>query len=133
MSAQQFTDSAKIKLLEWRMAICWFVLFTIGSLASAISASLVNADYSAMNGQSRFLMYLAIIISWANTMMAFFSKAAKKVDSQINGDGTQFITRAHTETDSLKISAAPDKSDLPQPITAGQATGAAGNPNKNTP
>ena len=107
MSAQQILDVAKIKALEWKMAVCWFILFTVVSLASAISASLLNADYSVMTGQDKFLMYLAIIISWGNTMMAFFSKAAKKVDQQINGDSpTSFITRSHLEQDSYKISPA---------------------------
>ncbi len=86
MSVQQFAGEAKIKVLEWYMAVCWFVLFTINALCTAILASLVNSDWDNMNHQSKFLMVVAVLGSWANTMLAFFSKAAKKVEQQITPD-----------------------------------------------
>lgn len=109
MSLQQIGDtmnSAKIKMLEWKMAVVWFIFFTVVSLSTSILASLQNTDYSTIDTQGKVMMWLAIIISWGNTMMAFFSKAAKKVDGEINGNDTQFITRAHSETDTVKISPA---------------------------
>ena len=125
MSTQQVGDAAnaaKIKILEWRMAILWFGFFTVVSLSASILASLQNTNYTGLDGQGKFMMVLAILISWGNTMMAFFSKAAKKVDQQINGD-TQFITRVHAETDSVKVQTASSPSNVniisPAPQMAG--------------
>ena len=111
MSVQQATDvlsAAKVKVLEWYMACIWFVLFSIGALCTAILASLVNSDWDNMNHQSKFLMVVAIVGSWTNTMLAFFSKAAKKVERQIMpDDGTQFVTRIDSTTQTVKVSQTP--------------------------
>lgn len=86
MSLQQASDMTKEKLLEWRMAILWFMFFTVVSLASAINASMVNADWNTMDKQGVLEMVLNIIIVWGTTMMAFFSKAAKKVEGDLGLD-----------------------------------------------
>jgi hypothetical protein len=118
MSAQQlsdFTDAAKIKLLEWRMAFVWFSLFSAVSLASATLGALTNANWSMMDTQGKVQMVLAIFVSWGTTMMAFFSKAAKKVEQQITPDsGTAFITRTDTQSQTVKVSSNPP-AETPQP------------------
>lgn len=89
MSAEKLGHAVKIKVLEWWAAAAWLFLFTTVSLCTAITASLVNSDWDNMNGQSKFLMFVAIIGSWGNTMLAFFSKAAKRVQQQITDDGEE--------------------------------------------
>lgn len=84
--AGQLLAAAKIKALEFRMAAVWFLLFTTVSLAAAIQTALTNANWSNMGGQDKFLMCIGVFTSWGTTMMAFFSKAAKKVEQQITPD-----------------------------------------------
>lgn len=83
MSLQQASDMTRSKLLEWKMAILWFFFFTVVSLSSAILTSLMNANWSTMDGQGKVEMALGIVVSWGTTMMAFFSKAAKKVENDL--------------------------------------------------
>ena len=64
-------------------------------------------------------------ISKFEDKIAFKFPAASLILTSTSEDGTKTFTKP--------ISAAPDKSDLPQPITAWQAADAAGKPNKNTP
>lgn len=110
MSLQQLSDGAseaKIKLLEWRMAICWFVLFSTVSLASALVSSLVNSRWDMMEAQDKILMTLTVFISWGTTMMAFFSKAAKKVEQQITPENSS--STEVTRTESVKVETTPPK------------------------
>jgi hypothetical protein len=99
-------NKAKLAIIEWRMAIAWFCFFTATSLTGAVLASLQNTNYSTMDTQGKLMMWLAVFLSWGNTMLAFFSRAAKKVERQF-GDDTQFITRTQSVTDSLKVSPEP--------------------------
>lgn len=75
----EIVEKTKVNMWEFRMAIAYFILFSIGALCTAIMASLVNSDWSAMNTQSKFLMFVAIIGSWVNTIMAFVSKQAGRI------------------------------------------------------
>ena len=106
MSLQQATDSVKLNLIEFRMAIFWFCLFSVNSLCTCLIASLVNCNWSQMDGQSRLLLYLTVAANWTGCVMAFVSKQASRIKKTggIFPDDTQFITRAHSETDSFKIS-----------------------------
>lgn len=97
MSASQLTDVTKIKILEWRMAILWFFFFSSVSLASATIAALQNVVWANMDAQAKILMALCIFVSWGTTMMAFFSKAAKKVENQITD------TTTVTQTNSVQV------------------------------
>ena len=103
MSASQLTDVTKIKILEWRMAILWFFFFSSVSLASATIAALQNVVWANMDAQAKILMALCIFVSWGTTMMAFFSKAAKKVENQI----TDTTSVTQTQTNSVQVTQPP--------------------------
>lgn len=110
MSVEQFSTNTKSAIIEWRMAICWFVLFSTVSLAAATMGALTNANWSTMDGQGKFQMLLAIFVSWGTTMMAFFSKAAKKVENEIlpeGGSSIQTVQTTQTDTQSVKVTTKP--------------------------
>lgn len=104
MSLPQFTDTAKIKLLEWRMAILWFVLFSVNSLCSCVVAAMAGSVWSSLGTQEKFTMVVAILGNWTGTIMALFSKAAKKVDQELDG---ATVTRTDTVTQSTQVTQQP--------------------------
>ena len=87
-------NKTKNNIWEFRMAIAYFALFSVGALCTAIMASLVNSDWSAMNGQSKFLLFVAILGSWVNTILAFVSKQA----TRIKQTGELFPDTSDTQT-----------------------------------
>ena len=104
MSAQQFCDTAKIKALEWRMAVLWFVLFSVNSLCSCIVAAMAGSVWSNLQTQEKFTVIVAIVGNWTGTIMALFSKAAKKVEQEVDGGS---VTRTDTVTQSVQVTNAP--------------------------
>lgn len=87
----------RIRTSVWvyRLAIAWAVFFLVGSVCTSILGSLQNVDWYELNGQSRFLTIVAIVGNVANTMMAFISKAATKVESgkPLVDGGTDFFKK----------------------------------------
>lgn len=65
-------------VLEYRLAVFWFCLFSVNSLCTSISASMAGAVWSNLGPQDRFAIYVAVIGNWTGTIMAFLSKAAQK-------------------------------------------------------
>lgn len=81
----------------YRLTIAWFTFFTIVSLGSAVTAALTNVDWIELSWQSRFLVVVAIAVNWGNTMMAYISKVAAKVEdgeSPITNGDTGLLTKA---------------------------------------
>lgn len=68
------------KLRPWRMAIIYAMFFSVNALCAAVINALTGADWSKLTTQARFVIALAILGSWTNTMMAFMSKKAQKLD-----------------------------------------------------
>ena len=103
----EMLNRAKTSILEWRMAICWFILFSVNSLATCLIASLVNCNWSQMDAQAKLLMALTVLANWTGTIMAFVSKAGSRIQQGQplfpTGD-TQFMTQTHSETDSVNLS-----------------------------
>lgn len=66
-------------VLEWRLAAFWFILFSVNSLCTAITAALVGADWATMDAQARFMVCVAVVLNWTGTIMAFVSKNATKI------------------------------------------------------
>lgn len=82
----------------WRFAILWFVLFSLNALGTAIIAALTGADWFTLDPQSKFMICVAIFVNWSGTIMAFMSKAAKKIESgQLPFDDTSFIEKQPTQ------------------------------------
>ena len=74
------------------MAILYCILFSINSLLTTLIASLVNADWDAMNGQSKLLLYFVVGANWTGTMLAFMSKNSKKLeDGDLPDDTTTTV------------------------------------------
>lgn len=66
------------------MAIVKFFFFASVSLCTSIVAALTNVSWEALSGQEKFLLLLTVAISFGNTMMAFFTSAEKKLESQLD-------------------------------------------------
>lgn len=109
----EIVKATQASIWELRMAIGYFLLFSLGSLCTAIMASLVNSDWSAMNGQSKFLLFVAIIGSWINTILAFVSKQANRIKQTgeffpegdttfVGKQTTDVTTQVHQEKEASK-------------------------------
>ena len=72
-------NKARLALIEYKMAIFWFCLFSVNSLCTCIVASLVNCNWSQMDGQAKILFFLTVIANWTGTVMAFVSKQASRI------------------------------------------------------
>ena len=73
------------------MTIMWVCLFTIGSLGSSALTALSGTDWSAADGQTRLMIYIAIFVNWSTVMGAFLNQAisrAKKGEDILPGSGT---------------------------------------------
>jgi hypothetical protein len=68
------------KAWGFRLAVVWFILFSLVALSTAIYGSLTGAQWSELDGQSKFMICLAVFANWGGTMMAFISKQAKKIE-----------------------------------------------------
>ena len=95
------------KALEWKMAAVWFALFSLNSLGTSVMASLTGAEWSQLDGQSKFMICVAVFVNWTGTITAFISKAGSRIQQGQplfpTGD-TQFLTQTHSETDSVNLS-----------------------------
>ena len=87
-----------INAKAWRFAILWFVLFSLNALGTSIIASLTGAQWDELKGQQKFLICTAIFVNWTGTIMAYMSRAAKKIESgQLPFDDTSFQTKTPTD------------------------------------
>ena len=75
----EIVEAARLKLIEYRMAVFWFCLFSVNSLCSALLLALTNAVWADMDGQSRFLVIVGVIFNWTNIIMAFISNSARRI------------------------------------------------------
>ena len=72
-------NDARLKLVEYRVAVFWFCLFSINALCSAMTIALTNATWADMDAQSKFLVGVGVIWNWTGTIMAFISNSAARV------------------------------------------------------
>ncbi len=90
-------DKARLAAIEFRMAIFWFFLFSMNALGTCVLASLTGTKWGTLDGQSKFLIIVAIFVNWSGTIMAFVSRAARRINQtgEIFPQGdTQFIPRS---------------------------------------
>lgn len=86
----------------YRIVILWALLFSFSALGSAILSAIVNVDWSKLNAQAKFIIFITVFVNWATVMMAFFSQAARKLEEgklPINGTtipsgSTETITKS---------------------------------------
>jgi len=104
MSAEQIKSTISTSLIEYKMAIVYFVLFSINALCSALMIALANVTWSGLDSQGKFMIGVALIWNWTTTILAFMSKQATRIkqtgDLFPSGDTQQFV---RTETQSVKI------------------------------
>jgi len=74
------------------MAIVWFVIFSVNSLCSAVLISLIGANWITMDGQGKFMVIMAVIMNWTNTLGAFLFTRLKKVDPDEFADLPQTVS-----------------------------------------
>lgn len=78
------------KVWIYRIAIAWALLYVCGSVISSTIAGIVNVDWVKLNTQARIILVLTILGNVINTLSAFLSQAAKKLEDgklPINGNG----------------------------------------------
>ena len=67
------------KIWEMRLAIFWFVLFSVNSLCTCIVASMAGCVWDNIGPQDKFTMVVAIAGNWTGTIMAFVSKESSRI------------------------------------------------------
>ena len=89
------------KAWEFRLAALMFGLFSINSLGSCVLAASAGCVWDNLDWQSRLTVILAVIVNWTNAVMAYVSKAAKKIESGQPpiGDDTSFVTKPNPPAD----------------------------------
>lgn len=75
--------------LAYRVAVLVFGLYTVSTLCFAIIGALTGREWEQLDGEDKLLIVLAIIGNWTNTLMAFISKRAQKLE---NGTDTSTKT-----------------------------------------
>lgn len=73
--------NAKQNIALYRMAIAYGVLFSINSLTTAIVLSFMNTTWDQLDHTSKFLLVVGILQNWTGTLLAFLSKAARRLES----------------------------------------------------
>lgn len=96
----ELMNKAKSSIWEFRVAIGWFIMFSINALCSAIMISLLNTTWSNLDGEAKFLIVVGVVWNWTNTIMAFTSKQAARIKQTgdifpMSGD-TGFVTKQTT-------------------------------------
>lgn len=62
------------------MTFIWGCLFTFNSLGTCVMIGLSNSIWTQMPTQAKVLLCVSIFINWSNTMMAFISKIASRLE-----------------------------------------------------
>jgi hypothetical protein len=68
----------KAFISEWKIAAFWFVLFSVNSLCTCITASMAGSVWANLGPQDKFTVVISIIGNWTGTIMAFVSKQSKR-------------------------------------------------------
>ena len=79
MSAEQIKTTLTTSLVEFRMAILYFSLFSVNAFCSARMIALANVTWSTLDTQGKFMIWVALIWNWTNTVLAFMSKQATRI------------------------------------------------------
>lgn len=72
-------ERLKLTVLEYRIAVFWFLLFSVNSLCTSITASMAGSVWMNLGEQEKFTVIVAIIGNWTGTIMAFLSKASSRI------------------------------------------------------
>jgi sterol desaturase/sphingolipid hydroxylase (fatty acid hydroxylase superfamily) len=89
----EMLNKAKTQWLAYRMAVAWFVMFSVNSLCTSILASLTGAKWDSIDWQQKFLICVSVLGNWTGTIMAFFSKQSQKMGVQISDGNTEQFTK----------------------------------------
>lgn len=108
MSVQQATDITKATILEYRMAIFYGILFSIGSLIGSTLTALQGTTWVMLDTQAKVMIILSVSGSWITTMLAFISTQSKRIkktgdifpidDSDVTQQTTGQVTQVTTVT-----------------------------------
>ncbi len=72
------------------LAIVWAIFFSLNSLCTATIAALAGTKWVEVSAQTKFLIVLAIVGNYTNTMGSFISKAVSRIKDGktiVNGSG----------------------------------------------
>lgn len=78
---------------RYKLVIFYILLFSMNSLASAVIASFMNTDWSALTTTAKFLLICVIFQNWTGVMLAFFNKSISRVEQ-----GKELIDTGDTQT-----------------------------------
>lgn len=84
--------SVMVRAWEMRLAVVWFILFSLNSLFTCFVAVSAGCVWSNLDTQSRITVVIGGLANWTGTIMAFISKASRKIESGQNpiSDDTGF-------------------------------------------
>ncbi len=72
-------NSASAAVMLHKLAIVRFAFFSVNALCAAIIGALAGTEWGNADKQTRFLIVIAVVLSWTNTMMAFFDKTSQRL------------------------------------------------------
>lgn len=71
-------EKIKLTAMEYKMAVFWFILFSVNSLCTSITASMAGSVWGNLDPQSKFTIIVAIVGNWTGTIMAYLSKQSQR-------------------------------------------------------
>ena len=74
-------QNIKTSVLQYKIAVAWFVLFSINSLGTCILSASSGCVWDNLDWQAKTTVVVAIFVNWTGTIMAFLSTASKKIKS----------------------------------------------------
>lgn len=113
MSLQDATETVKISILEYKMAIALFILFSLSALCSALMIALANTTWSTLDGQGKLMIVVAVIWNWTTTITAFILNQAKRIKKTgdilplSEDDNTQQFTKVSQQTQVVQTTVKP--------------------------
>lgn len=73
-----FANGAKAALVHW-IIICRFAMFNLTTIGGAILTALAGTDWATCSPQTRFMICVGVIISWAGNVGSFLDKSLQRM------------------------------------------------------
>lgn len=71
-------------ILRYKLAICYGVIFSIGTLASTTTVALEHVNFKDLQKEDVIVITAGIVSAWCTTMLAFVSNAMHKIPPDNN-------------------------------------------------
>ena len=61
-------------ILKWKLAILYFLLFSLNALATSVAAALAEVEWSQITPTHRVVIVAVMVVNWTGTVMAFMNR-----------------------------------------------------------